>query len=173
MNLIRIADCRLTENFRLYEFLRSDTAERLKIDNTPDDTILVALQALAERLEAVQSALSEKRMDISSGYRCPLLNAAVGSRPTSDHVKGLAADFTAPGFGTPADVCHRLVSSDIPFKQLILEGPGRRPDGTLRIWVHISFDLQAELQRRTAKREVLTIGRGGAVLVGIRDDALA
>jgi len=71
----------------------------------------------------------------------------------------------------PADVCHRLVSSDIGFKQLILEGPGRKADGKLVVWVHISFDLQAELAGNPAKRQVLTIAKSGTV-VGIREDLL-
>lgn len=172
MNTITIPDRRLTENFRLYEFLRSATAESRGIDNTPPAAIEAALQILAERLEHVRELLGDNRLDISSGYRCPLLNSAVGSQPTSDHVKGLAADFTAPGFGAPADIAHRLMTSDVPFKQLILEGPGRRAEGNLVIWVHIGFDYQNELAGNPPRRQVLTIAKTGTV-TGIREDLLA
>lgn len=172
MNRVNVADAKLSDHFRLYEFLKSDTAAARGIDNTPSPAIEAALAALAERMEIVRSALGGHRIDISSGYRCPLLNAAVGSKPTSDHLKGLACDFTAPDYGTPADICHRLVSSEIRFKQLILEGPGRRADGKLVVWVHISFDLQGELAGNPPKRQVLTIAKSGTV-VGIREDLLA
>jgi len=166
MNHIGVADAKLSENFRLYEFLRSDTAAARGIDNSPSPAIEAALAALAERMETVRAALGGHRIDISSGYRCPLLNAAVGSKPTSDHPRGLAADFTAPTFGTPAEICHRLVASDLRFKQLILEGPGKAR------WVHVSFDLQADLAGNPPRRQVLTVGKNGTV-PGIHEDQLA
>lgn len=172
MNRVNVPDAKLSEHFRLYEFLRSDTAAALGIDNTPSPAIEAALAALAERMEIVRAALGGHRIDISSGYRCLALNRALKSKDTSDHVKGLACDFTAPTYGAPPYICHRLVSSEIRFKQLILEGPGRKADGKLVIWVHISFDLQGELAGNPPKRQVLTIAKSGTV-VGIREDLLA
>lgn len=141
----------LSENFTLEEFTRSETAERLGIDNTPPGAIVEALRNTAEHMEIVRAALGGKRIRINSAYRCPALNAAVGSKPTSDHCKGWAVDFVCADFGTPEDICHRLVASDIRFKQLIFE----------HTWVHISFDLLGELAGHPPKREVLTLVAGG------------
>lgn len=151
LNKVNIADHQLSPHFSLYEFLESEKAAEHGIDNTPSDATVHALQQLAERLERVREILGQP-LHISSGYRCPDLNAIVGSKPSSDHCKGLAADFVCPAFGTPVDICHRLVASDVPFKQLIYE----------RTWVHISFDIQAELAGAAPKRQVLTLLAGGA-----------
>ena len=152
MNRIQIPDVRLSAHFSLYELLQSEKADQLDIDNTPNRSALENLRLLAGWLESVRDLL-DAPMEISSGYRCLLLNRVVGSKDTSDHLLGLAADFVAPKFGTPEDVCHRLVSSDIPFKQLIFE----------RTWVHISFDPLTAMP----KRQVLTLNAHGGYDIGI------
>jgi hypothetical protein len=130
----------LTPNFSLAELIRSETAERDGINNTPHDDIIPNLQHLAKGLEAVQALLGSP-LDISSGYRSVELNRAVGGSGASQHIDGLAADFTCPGFGSPLDVAAAIQASDLVFDQCILEF-GR--------WVHLS--VSAEPRQR-----VLTI----------------
>lgn len=157
MNLVNIPDEPLTPHFKLYDFLKSQKAEELGIDNTPPDAIVHALLLNAERMELVRAALGNKPIIVSSGYRCPDLNAAIGSRPSSDHVKGLATDFVCPAFGTPAEICRHLQACDLSFKQLIYE----------RTWVHISWDIVAELAGSPPKRQVLTLLAGGGYGQGV------
>ena len=143
---------KLSEHFTLGEFLRSETAARLAIDNTPPPEILHALQRNAECMEDVRTILGVP-LHVSSGYRCPELNRAIGSKDTSAHPEGRATDFDAPQFGTPADICRRIVASDIAFDQLISEHP----------WVHIAWAKMGAIPRR----QVLTLMPGGTYAAGI------
>ena len=87
----------MTPHFSLNEFTRSQTASRLGIDNTPPDRVKKNLKLLAEAvLEPVRSHFG-KPVRISSGYRSLALNDAVGSKSSSQHTKGEAADFEIPG----------------------------------------------------------------------------
>lgn len=147
----------LSEHFTLHEFCRSVTADARGIDNTPSGPIIEALRNTAAHMEIVRGRLGGQAIRINSGYRSPALNAAVGSKPTSDHLKGWAVDFVCPGFGTPEDICHALVASDVRFKQLIHE----------HTWVHISFDLLGELAGTPPKRQVLTLMAGGGYAAGV------
>lgn len=140
-------DEKLSLNFTLGEFLRSDTAARKGIDNTPSPEILRALERLAVNLEDVRRLLGVP-LHISSGYRCLALNRAIGSKDTSAHVRGLAADFDAPEYGPPADICRAIYASDIQYDQLIYEF-GR--------WVHLGWARPGE----GVRRQVLTIDRYG------------
>jgi hypothetical protein len=135
----------LSSHFTLEEMTLSQAAERLGLDNTPTPEALAALKKTCLGLEAVRMRLGGAPVVISSGYRSPEVNAAVGGAKTSQHLKGEAADFTAPQFGSPRAICDALADSDVPFDQLILEY-GR--------WVHISF---ADKHRH----EVLQIDRTG------------
>lgn len=120
----------LTSHITLEELIHSDLATRKGIDNAPDAEVQSCLQLLANGLERVRLILSVP-LYISSGYRSPKLNAAVGGAKVSAHMKGLAADFTAPGYGSPDAVCQVLVrhAVEIGYDQLIMEGK----------WVHIAF----------------------------------
>ena len=119
----------LSLHFSLAQLTYSEVAEKMGIDNSPAPDIVENLKRLASELERVQALLGAP-LDISSGYRCAALNAAVGGSDTSQHVRGLAADFACPGFGTPLDVARAMRQSDMDFDQCILEY-GR--------WVHLSF----------------------------------
>lgn len=129
----------LTEHFSLTELTKSKKAVELGIDNHPGLEIISHLAQLAMQLERVRHALGDKPMIISSGYRCPELNQAVGGARRSAHMEGWAADFTCPGFGTPLDIVRTLAATNLPFDKLIQEGD----------WVHISF-------KPGARRQVLT-----------------
>lgn len=135
----------LTKHFELDEFLISETASRLGIDNSPPPEVLTNLMKLALVLEDVRALLG-KPIIITSGYRSSALNAAVpGSSKTSAHCHGLAVDFISPQFGKPLDVCLAIANSDIHYDQIIHEG-GR--------WVHLGLSKSGEpsrLQKLTAK----------------------
>lgn len=119
----------LTPHFPLALLTRSETADQHGIDNSPPAEVIENLAILAAGLEQVQSLLGHP-LEISSGYRCPALNERVGGSDSSQHVRGLAADFACPGFGTPLEVARAIGASAIAYDQCILEF-GR--------WVHISF----------------------------------
>ena len=118
----------LTEHFKLEEFTRSPIANRLKIDNSVPDELMANVQLTAAKLELVRAALG-KPIVITSGYRCPELNKRVGGVPTSAHTKGLAVDFHC-SYGTPKQICQRLIDSGVTFDKLIQEH---------NQWVHIGF----------------------------------
>jgi hypothetical protein len=141
----------LTEHFTLEEFTRSDRARVLGIVNTPTPAIVANLRRLAKFAELVRSELGGAAMMISSGYRCPALNRAVGGAANSAHLDGLAIDFTAPAFGTPMAVCQALNKSSLQFDQLIYERSGSA------IWVHLGIATEGKAPRR----QVLTIDSRG------------
>jgi zinc D-Ala-D-Ala carboxypeptidase len=122
---------RLSSHFSLAEFTVSQTASRLGIDNAPTPEALENLKLVAQGLEGVRILLGVPII-ISSGYRCLELNRAIGSKDSSQHVKGEAVDFEAPAYGGPRAVMDRIIDSGMDFDQCILEYP---PDG----WVHMSF----------------------------------
>ncbi|MGC2518509.1 MAG: D-Ala-D-Ala carboxypeptidase family metallohydrolase [Burkholderiales bacterium] len=118
----------------------SETAEQRGIDNAPPPDVVENLRRLAAGLEEVQALLGAP-LEISSGYRCPALNEAVGGSKGSQHVLGLAADFVCPEFGTPLEIANAIQRSGVDFDQCILEF-GR--------WVHLSFSA-------APRRGVLTL----------------
>src|SRR5262245_38153427 len=96
----------LSPNFSLAELTVSDSAARLRIDNTPDAAVLANLRRLAHLLEDVRELLG-RPLVITSGFRAPKLNRAVGGSATSVHVIGLAADFIAPPLSA-IQACRRI-----------------------------------------------------------------
>jgi hypothetical protein len=132
----------LSPHFSLEELVASNEAARRGIDNSPTPEALAALKRTALGLETVRMRLGGAPIIISSGYRCQALNRAIGSKDTSQHLLGEAADFICPRFGSPAHIVSVLKDSDVPYDQLILEfahsGGG---------WVHVSF---SERNRRQA-----------------------
>ena len=122
----------LSANFTLEELTRSEVALRKGLDNTPDAETIANLTELALALEKVRDLLG-KPIHINSAYRGPKVNSAVGGSKTSAHMKGYAADFVCPAFGTPQDICHSIMDSTIDYDQLIHE---------FGSWVHLSIDPQ-------------------------------
>lgn len=131
----------LSEHFSLEEFTVSQTASRQHLDNTPPPGVVDNLRVLSVALERVRTLLA-RPLIINSGYRSPAVNAAVGGAATSAHLKGWAADFICPSFGSPLDICRRLQRSDIHFDQVIEEGT----------WVHFSVDprMRGQILTKTA-----------------------
>jgi hypothetical protein len=128
-------------NFSLNEFTASQTATRQGIKNTPSPAVVENLRMLATLLEQVRELLGGGAIRISSGYRSLMLNRHIGSNDTSAHVRGYAADFTCPSFGTPITVAKKIAESNLKFDQLICEG---------NAWIHISCDPKNRRQLLTA-----------------------
>ena len=125
---------KLSKNFSMAEFTKSQTAERKGIDNTPQGEHLEAAVALFESV--VQKVRDHFGVTtINSGYRCPELNAAVGGSATSQHCHGEAADIEVPGVAN-SDLANWIVDNT-DFDQVILEfyTPGIPDSG----WVHVSY----------------------------------
>ena len=140
----------LSPHFTVEEFSQSQTAARLGINNDIPLELYAPAKRTAEGLEQVRLLLRSHPIHISSGYRCLALNAALGSKNTSQHVKAEAVDFTCPTFGSVDRIVRAIVGSTIKYDQVIREfdkyGGG---------WVHISFSDKP-------KRQALIIDQDGA-----------
>ena len=126
---------KLSLNFSLAEMIKSETALRKELDNTPGDKEVANLTALVVNvLQPVRDAFG-KGVKVNSGFRHPEVNAAVGGSRTSDHCKGQAADIEIPGVAN-ADLAQWIVDN-CEFRQVILEfyTPGIPDSG----WVHVSY----------------------------------
>jgi len=126
----------LSANFTLKELTRSDTADRLDIDNQPNEEQIESLRLLCENiLQPVRDHFG-KPVKISSGFRCSALNQATGGSSNSDHCKGQAADIEIDGLPNPE--LAQWIMDNLDYTQLILEfyTQGQPNSG----WVHISFD---------------------------------
>ncbi len=138
-------------NFTIESLCHSETARARGIDNTPPAAILPNLRYLVAGLVSIETLLGF-HVIVSSGYRSPDLNRAVGGAPASQHQEGLAADFVCPGFGAPITIALAICNSSIAFDQLILE---------FGDWVHVSFSV-------APRRRALTIySSAGGYLDGI------
>ena len=125
----------MSRYFQLSEFLASDTARRKGIDNTPSFQVVESLAELADTLDGIRAAWGSG-IRITSGYRCPELNKAVGGVATSAHTKGNAADLQ-PVNGRQADfnkfVIAYVAKAGVKFDQIILEGKGKTQ------WLHFGL----------------------------------
>jgi zinc D-Ala-D-Ala carboxypeptidase len=131
----------LTEHFTLEELT---TTSHRQFDNTPNDAEMANLVLLAEFLEKVKALLDGKPIMINSAFRSKQVNDSIGSKDTSQHRTGSAADIRVPGM-TPDAVVRALVASDLPFDQVIRE---------FDAWTHISISP-------TPRRQALIIDRAG------------
>ena len=138
---------KLTKNFSLEELTLSGTAARLKINNTPNDTQLQNLRRLAELLQQVRDHFNAP-VFINSGFRCKALNDAVGSKDTSQHLLGCAADLRISGI-SPRQGVQAIIKSGIPFDQIICEFDS---------WIHISVSNDP---KDPPRQNALTIDKAG------------
>ena len=132
---------RLSENFSLEELTASETEARKGIDNTPSKEVIDNLKRLAAAVQEVRALLNHRAILVSSGYRSPELNQAVGGSAPSDHCKGLAADFICPSYGSPNDIVRAIAASDLSFKQVIRE---------FDKWGHLSIPKEGQEPRKQA-----------------------
>jgi zinc D-Ala-D-Ala carboxypeptidase len=140
---------KLSKNFTMAEFTKSQTAERKGIDNTPEGEHLEAAIALFENVvQPVRDHFGPTVLN--SGYRSPELNAAVGGSATSQHCKGQAADIEVPGVAN-GDLAQWIVDN-LEFDQVILEfyTPGIPDSG----WVHVSYRADGK-----NRKSILTASR--------------
>ena len=116
----------LTAHFTYEELTHTD---HRTLDNTPNDDELKNLTRLAEFLEQVKTLLGNKPIMVNSAFRSKLVNDAVGSKDTSQHRVGCAADIRVPGM-TPDEIVKIVIASDLGYDQIIRE---------FDRWTHISI----------------------------------
>ncbi|MFJ3112192.1 D-Ala-D-Ala carboxypeptidase family metallohydrolase [Pseudomonas putida] len=141
----------ITPHFTFDEMTVSQLAARDGFDNTPPSEARANLLLLCCALEQVR-ALFDAPIIVSSGYRSEKVNRLIGGAVSSQHVQGLAADFTVVEV-SPRETVRRISESGVPFDQLILE---------FDKWVHLS------VARDTPRRQVLTIRKGSGYLAGLQ-----
>jgi uncharacterized protein YcbK (DUF882 family) len=139
----------LTPHFTLDELTASETAARNGWDNTPNDAELANLTRLADFLEQVKVVLGGKPIMVKSAFRSKKVNDAVGSRDTSQHRIGCAADIRVPGM-TPDQVVKAVIASGIGYDQVIRE---------FDRWTHISIPNSVDTGPR---KQALIIDKAGA-----------
>ena len=137
----------LSEHFTLEELTRSEVAERKGLDNTPNASEIANLARLAALLEQVRSLLNKPIM-LNSGFRSKPVNDSVGSKDSSQHRIGCAADIRVPGM-TPRQVVEAVIASDIGYDQIIEE---------FSSWTHISVPNTIETKPR---KQALIIDKAG------------
>ena len=126
---------KLSENFSLLELTKSQTAERKGIDNTPSPTHRENLKLLCTSvLQPVRDHFS-RVVSVSSGYRSEALCLAIGSKTTSQHAKGQAADFEI--FGLSNKELADYINENLDYDQLILEY--WKEEDPNSGWVHCSY----------------------------------
>ena len=141
----------MTPHFTLDELTHTD---HRTLDNTPNETELANIQRLAEFLEAVKTLLGGKPIMVNSAFRSKAVNDAVGSKDTSQHRIGCAADIRVPGM-TPDQVVRAIIASDLGFDQVIREFSDPVKGGG---WTHISIPNQAT---GSPRKQALIIDKAG------------
>lgn len=138
----------LTKNFTLSEMTKSETALRLGLENQPDEQQLAALQTLAEKVLQPVRDYYNMGVKVNSALRTLPVNRAIGSKDSSHHVRGMAADIEIPGIPN-AELAEWMVEN-VDFTQIILEFYTLGiPDSG---WVHVSYvpdDLKKEVLTAT------------------------
>ena len=126
----------LTRNFNIYELCKSETALRRGLDNRPPPFVIDNLRILCENVLQPIRDYFNAPVKVTSGYRSPDVNVAVGGSRNSDHTRGMAADIEIPGL--PNYDLAVWIAENLQFTQLILEfyTPGVPDSG----WVHVSYD---------------------------------
>lgn len=138
----------LTEHFTLEELTHTD---HRALDNTPNDAELANLTRLAEFLEEVKTVLGGKPIMVNSAFRSKAVNDAVGSKDTSQHRVGCAADIRVPSM-TPDEVVKAVIASGLGYDQVIRE---------FDRWTHISIPNE---EARAPRKQALIIDKQGTRL---------
>jgi len=135
----------LTNHFTLEELT---TTSHRQFDNTPNETEAANLQRLAEFLESVKATLDGKPIMVNSAFRSKQVNDSVGSKDSSQHRIGCAADIRVPGM-TPDAVVRAIIDAKLPYDQIIRE---------FDAWTHVSVPNTAGAAPR---RQALIIDKLG------------
>jgi zinc D-Ala-D-Ala carboxypeptidase len=148
----------LSDHFSLMELCKSQTAERLGIDNAPDDAAIANLKSMCENILEPIRAHYGVPFSPSSGYRSEELNKAIGGSSTSAHVRGLAVDIEIPLASVSNPDLARWVQANLVFDQCILECWTGEPGSG---WVHIGDNID------DPRGQVLTYTRGKGYMNGL------
>lgn len=140
----------ISPHFSLEELTHTDHRQ---FDNTPNAEEILNLKRLAALLEQVKTAVDNRSVMINSAYRSKQVNDAVGSKDTSQHRLGCAADLRVPGM-TPRQVVDACIAARIPFDQIILE---------FDAWTHISVPNAPDAKPRGSR---LIIDKQGTRVYG-------
>ncbi len=126
---------KLTKNLSLQEMLKSRTATRLGLSNSPNEEHVKNMQALAENIFQPLRDYFGVPLHISSGYRSEALNKAIGGSKSSQHCKGEAMDIDRDGYSQPDNAqIFEYIKNNLDFDQMIWEfGTQKNPE-----WVHVS-----------------------------------
>jgi len=135
----------MTPHFTLEELTHTDHRE---LDNTPNESEIANIQRLAEFLEQVKEVLGGKPIMVNSAFRSKAVNDAVGSKDTSQHRIGCAADIRVPSM-TPDEVVRAIIASGLPYDQIIRE---------FDRWTHVSIPNTPEAKPR---KQALIIDKAG------------
>jgi len=131
----------LSEHFTLEEMTHSEIGARKGYANTPNEKEIANLRRLCGLLEKVKEVIGNKPVFINSGFRSKQVNDAVGSKDSSQHRLGCAADIRVPGM-TPKQIISACILARLPYDQIILEFDS---------WVHISVpNTEADVPRNKA-----------------------
>jgi len=125
----------LSPHFTFEELTFTDHRE---FDNTPNEQELENLKRLALFLEEIKKLLGNKTIIVNSAFRSEQVNAAVGSKDTSQHRKGCAADIRVPEM-TPDEVVTAIMKSDLSYDQVIRE---------FDRWTHVSIPNNVDAKPR-------------------------
>jgi hypothetical protein len=138
----------MTPHFTLDELTHTDHRE---LENIPNKTELANIQRLAEFLEDLKTVLGGKPIMVNSAFRSKAVNDAVGSKDTSQHRIGCAADLRVPSM-TPDAVVRAIIASDLPYDQVIRE---------FDRWTHVSIPNEPA---RAPRKQALIIDKQGTRL---------
>jgi|TARA_R100000479_G_C6383416_1_gene202059 hypothetical protein len=139
---------KLSKNLSLSEVIKSRTADALGIDNTPDEWVTENLRQVAINIFQPLRDAFKCPIYVSSGYRCPELNRAIGGAKRSQHMEGRALDLDADVFGecTNAQIFH-WIKENLEFDQIVWEfGDDTNPN-----WVHVSYVHDGNNRKRCLK----------------------
>lgn len=138
----------MSKNFSLAEMVASDTARRKGIDNTPSFEVVSHLEEFCDNLLQPLRDAWGKPINVTSGYRCPELNKAVGGVKNSAHLVGYGADLVSENFSAFTKFVLDWIK-DKDFDQCLIE-----QSGSTR-WLHIGYKNQNGEQRHQIKNIVL------------------
>ena len=138
----------MTPHFTLAELTHTDHRE---LENIPNETELANIQRLAEFLETIKTLLGGKPIMVNSAFRSKAVNDAVGSKDTSQHRLGCAADIRVPSM-TPDAVVRAIIASDLAYDQVIRE---------FDRWTHVSIPNEPS---RAPRKQALIIDKQGTRL---------
>ena len=126
---------KITKNFELAEFIKSPTAEKLNIDNTPRNEYINNIIKLVEKImQPIRDEIGQP-ITITSGFRCNILNNAIGGAKTSQHLTGDACDFKVKGGKKAINEVFDIIKKMIEDKKITVGQAINEKGGS---WIHIS-----------------------------------